>query len=64
MSSAGSEGGKRRGISHPPVAVAGFRYAVNLVLVDLVAMIAVLFWSRNQYIGRWITHAQGTPLHE
>jgi len=37
--------------------------SVTIVLA-VVAMVVVLFWSLNQHIDRWIKHAQGKPTFE
>jgi len=39
-------------------------YLAVIVLLALVAMVVVLFWSLNQHIDRWIKHAQGKPTFE
>lgn len=39
-------------------------YLSVIVLLAVVAMVVVLFWSLNQHIDRWIKHAQGKPTYE
>lgn len=36
-------------------------YLAIVVVLAVLAMVVVLFWSLNQQMDRWIKHAQGKP---